>query len=230
MVSACQHGTTTGLVSSMFFKVCRGSQTVCRDIHILTLSMLRTVDWSGLTVPGGCLEGGFHSRILLRGIGPLVLLALISVIGWVTHEVHRFLDRARVDPSPLPAQGHPWLRSLLNTLPPVLFFAFVLVTPTSSNIFAAWTCETFASNSIADPPETTAFLITDLSLKCDSSDADYSRVETLSYIFVGLWPIGIPLLFLLMLLRCRVAIMQGRMTRLVRSTSFLHREYKKHYL
>eukprot|EP00966_Prymnesium_polylepis_P236546 5470550-Prymnesium_polylepis.1 len=60
--------------------------------------------------------------------------------------------------------------------------------------------------------------------ECDSSDEEYSRLLTLAVSFVAVWPVGIPLLFLMVLLNCREAIMQGRMSPLVRSTSFLHRE------
>jgi hypothetical protein len=187
---------------------------------------LCTVDWSGLALPGECLEGGFHSRLLLRGIGPLVLLLFIGATSWAGHEVYHYFDRAKVDPSF--SKGRPGLSSLLKTLPSILFFAFVLITPTSSGIFATWTCATYALNSILGT--TSAFLIADQSLKCDSSDGDYSRVETLAHIFVGVWPIGLPLLLLFLLFQCRAAILQGRMTRLVRSTSFLHKEYKRQYL
>jgi len=183
------------------------------------------IDWSGLTVPGECLEGGFHSRILLRGIGPLVLLLIIGVVGWAGHEVYHYFDRAKADPTF--SKGRPCLSNLLKTQPFVLFFAFVLITPTSSGIFAAWMCATYTLNSISGTKIT--FLIADLSLKCDSSDGNYSRVETLAYIFVCLWSIGLPLLFLLLVFQCRAAILQGRMTRLVRSTAFLHKEYKRQY-
>eukprot|EP00966_Prymnesium_polylepis_P277417 6410156-Prymnesium_polylepis.1 len=129
-----------------------------------------TVDWSGIAVPGACLEGGFHSRVLLRGIGPLTPMVIVSILGWL-------ISRGR---------------SIQKSLPLILFITFVLVGPTSSSIFAAWTCETYALNSIAEPPTTTAFLLADLSLKCDSSDGEYAKVESLAYIFVVIWPVGVP--------------------------------------
>ena len=181
---------------------------------MLTRLLSCAVDLSNIAVPGECLEGGFHSRILVRGIGPVTPMVAVCVIGWIFSRL----------------QGQSHVSSMQNTLPLILFISFVLVAPTSSSIFAAWTCETFALNSIAKPPTTTAFLLADLSLKCDSSDAEYARVESLAYVFVGLWPIGVPLLFLLVLLQCRAAISQGRVTRLVRATSFLHREYDKQFL
>jgi hypothetical protein len=44
--------------------------------------------------------------------------------------------------------------------------------------------------------------------------------------FVAIWPIGVPVLFLLMLLPIRKDLLLRRSTRLVQNTAFLHREYK----
>eukprot|EP00966_Prymnesium_polylepis_P308460 7128523-Prymnesium_polylepis.1 len=68
-----------------------------------------------------------------------------------------------------------------------------------------------------------------VSLKCDLSDDEYSLVVLTAYVFVALWPIGVPFLFLVALFVCRNAIAEARMTRFVRSTSFLHREYTKEF-
>jgi hypothetical protein len=207
------------------------------------------VDWSGITIPGACLAGGFRSRLWLHGIAPLTLLALAFVFGWTWRIAAHFVRRSK--------ESVPWRTSMHRALPLVLFIAFVLVAGTSSSIFAVWTCETFDDDSLAQPPVKVAFLRADTSLskhvdsthstkaddplptvpihqlsagftvghtECDSSDEEYSRLLNLAVAFVAVWPIGIPLLFLLVLLNCREAIMQGRMSRLVRSTSFLHRE------
>ena len=65
---------------------------------------------------------------------------------------------------------------------------FTTRTPTTStSIFAAWTCETFTLDSTAHPPTTVRFLSDDLSLECDGSNNEYSRVILLARIFVGLW-------------------------------------------
>jgi hypothetical protein len=167
------------------------------------------VDLSGYAFPNQCLDGGVRSRILLRGIGPLIPIAVVSITGWIIAQL-RGRGKRKLEP---------------GTLRLLTFIAFVLVGPTSSTIFSTWTCEVFDLNSIADPPTTTALLLDDLSLRCDSSDKEYARVESLAFIFVGLWPIGTPLLFLALLLWCRVPILQGRMSRFVRASSFLHKEY-----
>lgn len=53
--------------------------------------------------------------------------------------------------------------------------------------------------------------------------ANYTEIQLKSWIFIVVWPIGVPLLFLLVLLPSRKAIMQKRSTRLVRATAILHR-------
>jgi len=119
--------------------------------------------------------------------------------------------------------------SLLKTLPAVLFIAFVLVSGTSSSIFAVWSCETFQLDSIANPPTEMAFLSDDMSIICDYSNDEYSHVRFLAYFFIAVWPVGVPLVFFLVLLRSRRAILQGRTTRLALSTSFLHGDYNRHW-
>ena len=41
------------------------------------------LDWSGLVVPGACLDGGYLSRLLLRGLMPLGLMLLLLLLGWL---------------------------------------------------------------------------------------------------------------------------------------------------
>jgi len=187
------------------------------------------VDWSGILIPGECLEGGFRTRILLRGVGPLTPIVTVPVIGCAVQIIWDRMRGSHLLQSTYSRFRSAMLSSLQKTLPLVLFIAFIFVAPVSSSIFAAWTCETYELDSIAVPLETTAFLVADHSLQCDLSNKEYSRMVSLAFVFVGIWPIGVPFLFLVVLLRCRSPILKGRLTRLVQSTSFLHKEYVKHF-
>ena len=114
------------------------------------------IDWSGIAIPGECLEGGFRSRLWLRGIGPLALMALAFLFGWMGRIVAHFVRRSK--------ESVPWRTSMHKALPPVLFITFVFVAGTSSSIFAVWTCESFDEDSLAQPPVKVAFLRADTSL------------------------------------------------------------------
>ena len=107
---------------------------------------------------------------MLRALGPLAALGTVLVAGVALHMIKG--KKAQLQ----------W--SVLNTLPALLFIVFCLTPTTSTSIFAAWTCESFHSDSTVDPPTVVKYLRKDLSLKCDLSDHDYSRVVSLAYMFV----------------------------------------------
>ncbi|KAL1507993.1 hypothetical protein AB1Y20_007595 [Prymnesium parvum] len=116
-----------------------------------------------------------------------------------------------------------------SVLPVLCFVAVVLTPSTATNIFAAWSCETFQLESIATPPTSVKLLRGDLSLTCDQSNAAYVRVLVLAYVLVAIWPIGVPTICLMTLYLHRRPILHGQSTRVVRATSFLFREYDKAY-
>ena len=172
------------------------------------------INWSDIFIPAACWDSGFRLQLWIRGIGPLLFMAWICVFSWIGRVTFQYLNRVEGD-------RIRWMRCLLDTLPTLLFIAFVLVTGTSTSIFAVWTCEQHDLDSISIPPVKASFLSEDLSLRCDGPDDEYSGIVTLAYVFVALWPIGTPLLFFLVLFNSREMLVQGRMTPLVRSTSFL---------
>ena len=95
----------------------------------------------------------------------------------------------------------------------ILFFAFPLV---SSRAFQAFDCEEFDDG--------TRFLRADYSLHCD--DAEYRRVFFLAWVAIALYPVGVPLLYLTLLLCARKAILTEQPTALSRSLTFLHQDYE----
>ena len=52
------------------------------------------------------------------------------------------------------------------------------------------------------------------------------QVRVLAFIFIVLWPVLVPLSYLLLLLRCRGAILAHQPTELSRALRFLWKEYK----
>ena len=89
----------------------------------------------------------------------------------------------------------------------ILFYAFPLV---SSRAFQAFECEEFDDG--------TRFLRVDYSLDCN--DDEHGRVVALAWVAIALYPIGIPLLYLALLLSARKAILTEQPTDLSRSLTF----------
>ena len=139
------------------------------------------IDWSNLFYPGACV-GSFERWLLLRSIGPLALAVIIAVVAQAIRIARHVLEQKQ---GPLPFRA-----SLIEVLPVLLFIAFCFASSTSTAIFAAWSCATFESDSLTSPPSTQDFLRGDLSVKCDRTDSDYTRIINVATVLVVLWPIG----------------------------------------
>ena len=177
------------------------------------------INWDFLVVPGACLPGGFRSRLLLRGLAPLAVmlcggaLRLLYVLG---RDVLRGVGVRRC------------VRHVLDVLPVTLFVLFCFCGTVSKGIFATWSCLPVEDGR--ENRTTRRFLLADLAIECDPyPDEAYLSITTTASVFVFVWPIGVPLLFLVVLLPIRRYLLQKRSTRLVQTTAFLHREYKPAY-
>ena len=158
-----------------------------------------------LGLPLGCLQlGSFFDQLLFLVLLPCVLGLLILALSMATE----VLTKRKA--ASLKAR-------LLRTLPYLLyvqFFAFPLV---SSRAFQAFDCEDFDNG--------TRFLRADYSLACDG--AEHGRVVSLAWVAIALYPIGVPLLYLALLMSARKAILAEKPTELSRSLNFLHQDYTR---
>ena len=156
-----------------------------------------------LGLPLSCLElGSFFDQLLFLVLSPCALSLLVLASSMAT-EV--FIKRKAASLKAALIRALPYLLYLL-------FFAFPLV---SSRAFQGFDCEEFDDG--------TRFLRVDYSLDCN--DAAYGRVVILAWIAIALYPIGVPLLYLTLLLHARKAILTEQPTDLSRSLTFLHQDY-----
>jgi hypothetical protein len=209
-------------------------------------------EWDEYVMPGSCLSGGFEKRILYRGLVPLAVMLIVlpinvlrelfgQCINCLERVTGRDLDRdgdvgvrGRTKASNTAAASakhavskQPILRAFLDSLPTMCFIAFLFCGTVSVGLFERWSCvaydiETPAGSSV---PDQRFFLRADTSVECIQSDERFKTIILYSWIAIAVWPVAMPLLFLLMLLPSRLAILQRRSTRFVRATSFLHGEY-----
>ena len=164
-------------------------------------SLNLSIDAFGL--PLSCLQlGSFFDQLLFLVLlpGVLVLLTLVCSLGI---EVLTKSEAASLKAGVIRA---------LPYLLYILFFAFPLV---SSRAFQAFDCEDFDDG--------TRFLRVDYSLICYGTEHD--RVVSLAWVAIALYPIGVPLLYLALLLSARKAILTEQPTELSRSLTFLHQDY-----
>ena len=172
-------------------------------------SLLNVIDVLNLSIdvlglPLSCLQlDSFFSQLLFLVLSPCVLGLLVLACSMATEVLaKRTAANLKV--------------GLIRALPYllyVLFFAFPLV---SSRAFQAFDCEEFDDG--------TSFLRVDYSLSCNG--AEYGRVVSLAWATIALYPIGVPLLYLALLLSARKAILTEQPTALSRSLTFLHQDYE----
>lgn len=196
-----------------------------------------SLDWLSL-VHVSCL-GDFQDRLQISAFLPLALLALVFACGvLVTLANERACSLAAVR------------RGLLTGLPPTLVICFALVPSVSSRLFSAFSwCAPSSGSALFSPPlsepppharlrseafgyddaagKSRSFLFVDYAVECDASD-EYAALTSLATVLLLLWPIGVPLLFLVLLWSHGTAAQAARGAAeapLSKAVAFLHREY-----
>ena len=87
--------------------------------------------------------------------------------------------------------------------------------------FQAFSCYNFDEGT----PDSTSWLRADVSIECGTGS--HAQVQTLGYVAIIVYPVGLLLLFGVLLYTSRDEIKSGRQaTRLSKSIAFLYREYE----
>jgi hypothetical protein len=110
---------------------------------------------------------------------------------------------------------------LQRTLPLTLGLTFLVLPSTSTRIFRAFKCETFQYDD--DDGTSRRYLYADLALSCDSDE--YEATKTMAFAMLAFWPMGIPLLYVILLWASRDALRTGNPTSLSRATAYLSADY-----
>lgn len=158
--------------------------------------------------------GGFLRRMLFWMAMPITI-ALIIFISCLA----RLVLTCRLSSTAL----------LESSLPHILKLLFIFYPIVTNTAFEAFSCYTFDANTNS----TRAFLVSDVDIECTygwggskTYHERHSIVTAVAYAAVGLYPIGLLVLYSILLFCCRKAIQSGKHTALSRATSFLHREYE----
>jgi len=112
------------------------------------------------------------------------------------------------------------LAGLQHVLPLTLGLTFLVLPSTSTRIFRAFACETFQY----DDDTSRRYLYADLTLSCNSDE--FETTQATAFAMLVLWPVGIPLLYAVLLWASRDALRTGTPTSLSRATTFLSADYE----
>ena len=123
----------------------------------------------------------------------------------------------------------PLIDALFLAVPFALEISFLLVTTVSKGIFDTWDCSEYELDSATG--EVRTFLNADLQIICSGNDhpEEYNKIRYIAYFFLALWPIGMPIIYALVLFPIRAQLRQKQSSRWVRATEFLHQDFKPNF-
>ena len=119
-----------------------------------------------------------------------------------------------------PSVGGGARQGMLDALPSVLTLSFLVFPMVSSAAFQAFSCEGFDDGR--------SYLRADYAVECETPA--HARAQQLAWLGIALYPIGISVLYVLLLVRARVAIASNNPTALSEALDFLVRDYEPAYL
>lgn len=179
------------------------------------------LDFETVLLDGMCV-GTYVHRLSLYCLVPLALMGAILLGGALYHVIAVYSGRS--------SQSRVSKTGLLTGMPAMLVTMFALLPMISAKIFHAFVCTRFVVTSSQSASEGSAtyryFLDADnYRVECDDGP-EYAQVRATAVVFMLLWPIGMPIVFLLLLFRSRKAIQSRRPNALSNAIKFLHKEYE----
>jgi hypothetical protein len=169
-------------------------------------------------IPQACF-GSYKARLLIGCLWPVVLLAAYAMVR-VCWEIAQDRLRGRIlvvgtrgtraaRRNGLVTQGLPLsffvFQGLSEAMPAVLVLTFLLVPSASTQIFMTYNCNPVEyDHSTGDVRR---YLHDDLSLSCTTDE--YRDLENIANVMKFLWPIGVPVLYGVLLWLCRHELRTG---------------------
>ena len=150
--------------------------------------------------------GGLTTRLAFNGLWPLVLM-LAAALALAARKAAR--------------KG-----SALRSLEAAVFISFCVLPSVTRSLFLAFQCQSFGFDDRAS--ETRSYLTASLDVECTGSGAHQSIIA-LAVGFIVVWPLAMPLLYALLLYRCRRSIQDHQPSQLSRAIWFLWSDYKDGY-
>ena len=166
--------------------------------HLSHTIQVLNLNIGGIGLPLQCLGvGTYVQQLAVTMLTPLVIAAAI-IVGFVLRSCYR---------SEGTGEG------LMAALPGLLSLTFLVFPMVSSAAFRAFSCESFGDGH--------TFLRADYSLECDTTE--HTIAKNLAYLGLLMYPIGISVLYILLMLRARRALLDEHPTKLSQALSFLVR-------
>eukprot|EP00966_Prymnesium_polylepis_P069104 1605583-Prymnesium_polylepis.1 len=171
-----------------------------------------------VVVPPSCL-GDYHRRLWVGSFWPVVVL-LTFAGGFIVWDLFLLLRTGERITARLIGIG---CRAGLQRFVSLMIGVTFLVTPSvSTRIFKTFRCEPIRYNDDGDGASR-RYLHADLSISCDNDK--YQQMRTTAFAMMACWPIGVPILYMVLLVASRNALRSGVPTPLSRAVAFMASDY-----
>ena len=154
--------------------------------------------------------GGLTTRLAFNGLWPLVLMLVVALALTVR-------DATRKTPI---------RNAALRSMEAAVFISFCVLPSVTRSLFLAFQCQSFGFDDLTS--ETKSYLTASLDIECTGSGA-HQPIIALAAGFIVLWPLAMPLLYALLLYRCRRSIQNHQPSPLSRAIRFLWSDYEDGY-
>ena len=175
--------------------------------QLLEIFDVLNINLGALGLPLQCLGlGDYEDHLAFTMFSPIILAAAI-LLGFLAYP---YLSGNRGRPKEMLLAALPWL----------LLLTFIVSPMVSSSAFRAFSCEDFDNGR--------SFLRADYAIECYTET--YTRVELLAWLGILLYPVGVSVLYAVLILASRRAIMDDKPTSLSKALSFLVRDYEPAFM
>ena len=176
------------------------------------LSVLKPLgfDVGTLIFPDWKCVGGLTTRLAFNGLWPLALMLAVALALAARTAARRGSIKNVV----------------LRSLEFAVFISFCVLPSVTRSLFLAFQCQSFGFDDLTS--ETKSYLTASLDIECTGSGT-HQPIIALTVGFIVLWPLAMPLLYALLLYRCRHSIQNHKPSPLSRAIRFLWSDYEDGY-
>ena len=181
-------------------------------------------------IPGGCI-GAMKKRIMVSSLWPFALIIMLYLVIIIYSLIMTKIKsrgllgiQQSIRRVTLCNSRQLWAKLIYITVV-ILYFVLPSV---SNSIFDAIICRAFKTSDEEDT--TRSYLVADWSILCDIDNTEFNSLRTLFWTAFTIWPILVPLIFVILLITIRKSVRAKRTTLLTDACRFLWRDYKESML
>ena len=183
-----------------------------------------------IRIPMECV-GSMKDRLLFNVLWPLVMIAVISVGQIVCQFIVAVIMSKRnqnnfsMRASMMEAIGNFRNQRWNQILYFAIFLLYFVLPIVSNGIFEAINCQSYITNTMTDPVQSSSYLVADPEIRCEETNPEYQSLLVIFWVFFTIWPVLTPVLFLCLLLKILKSVRSKRITPMANACRFLWSDY-----